>query len=670
MKNENINSNAYSFKQLIKITKDNYFKEKEMEKKEEIAVKFICDPDVSYNLLNEYISKYQTSNSDLSSIYDSLETFYEVLQYSLPTEKNKIFLEFVKKVNPKKVNKSFEYLATKSPIKIFNDIYMKYSSFLNSKKNKDTKDKLLKILNDINAYIDEMIIVYNIDLGSYYFPPMEEYPIYAYNFYSFLFFKTLKKFREKKISQPFVNNKNVSKKYTNDEWIAINYNIAIFFNDVHEIFAKFDEKNISQDLLALKIIFFYFKCFEQSRNFLDAGHTQFKKVINCIYSEKINSDILDRFEFYRENEDIPVIKEEWDSIRINEALYIKFPSEKAIKIKHFKKDILSLDDENLLSALMSNDEIDYLNLDGLIQSSITKYNEKIENYSKKLLKIIFSSELYINNFVKHDKRFNLQNDEKKKLLESIFKGTNSELIFEEIWNNIFFLPFIEDELCGFNSRNQYSIFINKKYQYKKNTTFQKIIPLYHSVINSLFHEFTHNIALILAANFGIDNYETIIIKDDQELINLQLEYSSKYNQNSYAYSKFDDFGNLMEVELYGIRPRKYKTYSGLFCLDFNSYYLSPDDFKMMCVGLYNYKPNQNQKEQEKNNSQNDNLEEIIQRLMDSEIAKILKEYFHFDTKNINESFTEDGKPREYNDNFMINEEYSVDIDYCDKLDNL
>ena len=103
MKNENINSNAYSFKQLIKITKDNYFKEKEMEKKEEIAVKFICDPDVSYNLLNEYISKYQTSNSDLSSIYDSLETFYEVLQYSLPTEKNKIILEFMKKVNPKKV---------------------------------------------------------------------------------------------------------------------------------------------------------------------------------------------------------------------------------------------------------------------------------------------------------------------------------------------------------------------------------------------------------------------------------------------------------------------------------------------------------------------------------------------------------------------------------------
>ena len=670
MQNENTNTTVYSFKQLIKITKDHYFKETEIENKELIATKFICDPDVSYNLLSDYISKYTTSNSELSSFYDSLESFYEVLQYSLPKEKNKEILEFMKKVNQKNVNKSFEYLATKNPIKNFNDIYLKYSSFLNSVNNQDMQDKLLKILDEINEYVDEMMMVYNINLGVYYFPPMEEYPTYAYNFYSFLFFKTLKKFREKRITQLLFNSKNESPKYTNDEWIAINYKIALFFNDVHGIFEKFNEKNIAQDLLALKIIFFYFKCFEQTRNLLEAEYTKFIKVINCLYSEKITSDILDRFKFYREDQDIPVTKEEWDSIRINEALYIKFPIKKAVKIKHFKKDILSFDNGNLLIALMSDDEIDYLNIDGLIQSSVIKYNEKIENYSKKLLKKIFSSELYINNFVKHDKRFNLQDDQKKKLLESIFKGPNSELIFEEIWNNIFFLPLIENDLCSFNSRNQYSIFVNKKNQYKNNVTFQKIIPLYHSDINSLFHEFTHNIALLLAANFGADNFETLIIIDDQKLIDLQNDYSSKYNQNSVVYTTFDDFGNLMEVELYGIRPRKYKTYSGLFCLDFNSYNLPPDAFKKICVELYNYEPNNNQKEEKNNNSQKDSLAEIIQRLMDSEIGKLLNEYFPFDNKNINECFTEDGKPRKYNDNFMINEEYSVDIDYCDKLDNL
>ena len=91
----------------------------------------------------------------------------------------------------------------------------------------------------------------------------------------------------------------------------------------------------------------------------------------------------------------------------------------------------------------------------------------------------------------------------------------------------------------------------------------------------------------------------------------------------------------------------------------------------MCVELYNYNPNpnNNQKKEEKNNSQENNLEEIIKMLMESEIAKLLKEYFHLDAKNVNESFTEDGKPR-YINNYMINEEFSVETNYCDKLDNL
>ena len=117
------------------------------------------------------------------------------------------------------------------------------------------------------------------------------------------------------------------------------------------------------------------------------------------------------------------------------------------------------------------------------------HNEKIENYSKKLLKSIFSSNIYRNNFLKYDKRFNLQNKEKIDLLESIFQGENSQEIFEEQWNNIFFLPFLDKELSGFNSKNQFSIFINSTYEYEQNTTFQKIIPQYHCAINTLYHEF-------------------------------------------------------------------------------------------------------------------------------------------------------------------------------------
>ena len=665
MNNTKQKSIAYSFNQLINITRKKYFSEKDVGKKEEIANIFICDPDVSFDVLNRYYDLYIKQSYDISTIYDCLENFYGILQYSLPSEKNIKFFELMKRINPKNINKSYEYLATKNPINNFKDIYAKYSLFLNLYKNKMPKEQILNILTNIYDYIDEMLKVYNTNLGEYYFPPMKEYPIYAYNFYSFLFYKTLKKFKTKTITQPFKNNKNLSPTYTDDEWIKINYQIALFFDAVHLIFEKFNEKNISKDLMALKIIFFFFKCCEHTRKFILG--IKFWKYINCIYCEPISSDILNRFEFYRENEDIPLKKEDWDSIRINEILYVKFPEEASVKIKHFKNDILSLDDNLLLTVLKSHD-IDNLNIDGLVQSSFIKYNEYIENYSKKLLKKIFSSKIYINNFLKHDKRFNSQNKEKKELLESIFQGENSKEIFEEIWNNIFFLPFIDTELAGFNSRNQYSIFINPKYQYEDNLTFQKIIPRYHCEINALYHEFTHNIVLLLAANLENNDFETVLIDEDNYLINLQNIYSEIYKQHNKKYDKFDDFGDLMEVELYGIRPRKFRTFSGLFCLNPDSYELDSDTFKEICVGLYNY--DEDNKSEEKNINKKYNFGEIMQNLLNSEIAELLKKYFIFDSKNRNETFTEDGKPRHYNDNFLINEEYSINTDYCDKLDNL
>ena len=54
--------------------------------------------------------------------------------------------------------------------------------------------------------------------------------------------------------------------------------------------------------------------------------------------------------------------------------------------------------------------------------------------------------------------------------------------------------------------------------------------------------------------------------------------------------------------------------------------------------------------------------------MNSEIAKLLMEHFKVDDKNGNETYIEDGKPREISFNSMLNEEYSINIDYCDKFD--
>ena len=196
--------------------------------------------------------------------------------------------------------------------------------------------------------------------------------------------------------------------------------------------------------------------------------------------------------------------------------------------------------------------------------------------------------MYRNYFLSKEKGLDAQDLEKARLIENILKGENSKIIFEEFWNNIFYLPFPDDQdLLDYNNIFQNAIFINSNPKINSHSTFQKIIPRFHSDINKIFNEFTNHIVLIIAANLEEDISETLIKNDNEELYNIQKEYSKKYNQNNLIYKKFDDFGSLMEVKMFGIRLRKYKTFAGLFCLDCNSYSLNSNDFKEICVGLYN-----------------------------------------------------------------------------------
>ena len=355
-----------------------------------------------------------------------------------------------------------------------------------------------------------------------------------------------------------------------------------------------------------------------------------KKISGCLNSEIITSDILKRFKFYREDDKKQLKEEDWNSIGVNETIYTDSLPGRQIKIKHYKKDLLKLNDFQLIRELsLYNAEI--LNIFGLIQNSLVKFNDKIEEYSKKLLKMIFSSDIYQKSFLRNDKRFKTEKQEEKKLLESFFKGVNKDIIFQEIWDNVFFLPFSADDFAGFNNPIYYSIFINTNYKNNYHKTFQEIIPCFHCDINTLIHEFTNNIALLLAANLNEDGFETIIIEENKNLLQLQKEYSIKYNQNNIIYDKFRDFGDLIEVELYGIRPRKFKTFSGLFCLDYNSYNYDQDKFRNVCVNLYN--------------CNSDNKNEILESLLKSEIALLLKKYFTFSTPLLNENYIESGKSR-------------------------
>ena len=681
-------SKAYSFKQLIEIKKKEYLKEADFDKKEEIVSKFICDPEVSYNFLKESIENALKTKADPDTIFNNIDSYFSCLKYSLSKEKNNEIYELIKSLNLKSANKFYKYLAFNDPINNFKDIHSKFALF---QKEMNDNDKTKSNLEKIDEYIDEMLQIYNIDLQNYYYPPINEYPNYVYNYYSFLFYKTLKKFRKKKtITQQFATTTNQTlnqisnqtsnqisnqtsnqisnqtsdetSEYTDEEKKVMYYFIAVFFNDISKLLNKFKSENIYNDLMTLKIIFFYFKNLEYLRNYSSFRDT-FLKVINCLDSEPITSNILNRFKFFRKNNGKKVEEKDWNSIGINEILYIDNNPLYPVKIKHFKNDILKLDDINLLYSLTFH-SIDDLNINGLIQNSIIKYDDKIEEYSKKLLKNIFSSEMYINNFLFHDNRFKSDEKKKKELLESMFKGENKDAIFEEIWDNIFFLPFPNHDFAGFNNRPQYAIFINSKPEINPNPTFQKIIPRFHSDLNTLFHEFTHNIALLLVANLEDDEFGTLIKNDNDNLFKLQEKYNNK------LYKDFDDLGDLMEVKLYGIRPKTFKTFSGLFCLNCDSYKYNSSDFREICVALYNAEINNNKESEEKGMFEKYDLKKILEYLMNSEIANLLKEYFVVGKEFKNESFTESGKSRKNYGNYFHNEEFSVNNDYCDKLDKI
>ena len=235
-----------------------------------------------------------------------------------------------------------------------------------------------------------------------------------------------------------------------------------------------------------------------------------------------------------------------------------------------------------------------------------------------------------------------------------------------------FYSFLIEGFYSLNSREQYSIFINSNPKFNYNISFQNIIPIYHSQFNNLLHEFTNKISLVIAANLEYYNFEKLEIKEGielKELLDLQNNYFKKYNQNNKIYNYFNDLGNLIEVEMYGIRPRKFKTFSGLFCLDCDSYAFGENAFREKCVELYNFNSSINIYEKSDEHSEkesNNKIKDILKKLLDSDIAKLLSEYFYIDENLKNESFVEDDKPREFNS--LYNEEFTIDIDYCDKLD--
>ena len=686
MNNENKydSETAYSFAQLIAKKKNEYFMAEKIEEKEQIMENFICDKEISDKFLTSLIDNYNKENYSKKVVFQTIHSYYNVLVYSLDKTQNSKYYSLLNKLFDGSLNnmEKFIFLAKNDPIDNFKDITYDFKDlnvlnddYLNNKEN---------IINNIDSNILKMANnVYDVDLGNYYIPPLKEYPIYTYNFYSYQMFRIIKKFQLKRATPLFNNNKKKFVEYKNiDEKWELYKTLMNFFEDVKPLFVNLNYDNIENDIKILKIVIFYLQIFEHTRNYFNIREN-FLGIIQSLGSTPITNEILEKYTIYKINSNVPIKKEEWDSIGINEEITIKGDYSINAKIKQFNDKILKYKGFSFFTKLVSP-KIKYLNIDGLSNQAIIKSNSKIENYCINLLKHIFSSQKYINNFIKHNNRFNSINvDKKQKILESMFRGPNKDKIFEEIWDNIFFIPFPVG-LSGFNNRNQYAIFVNSEENNKKKYSPKTIIPRIHSEINTLIHEFSHNLVLLLAANLNEGNFETNLISVDQEIIDVQKLYKDLYSQNLVIFNEFSDFGDLMEVELYGIKPRKFKTFSGLFCLNSTSYELKNEEFREVCANLYNYKGplteninniiNSDKDIENLNkiyNKDNDKINLLLIQLLKSDFTEILGESFPITDCLNNEDCYEEGNSRgHFNELLFSNEEFSIERDYDDKLDKL
>ena len=666
---------AYSFKQLFTKKRKDYYDANDFNKKKKIINKYICDQEVSNNFL-DILSKHKVTKE----LLNTFETYFNSLKYSLNVQENSKYYNFLQdlcnKLKYKTEMKKYEYLSQNDPINNFTKIIEHYSK-IESINNYSSDNEIKQLIDNIDKYIDELKNVYNYALKEFYFPPNQIYPIYAYNYYSYKIFNILKKLQTVKRVKIFktTNDKILPSGISSKKRLYIQINSIL--SNFASLFQKFSYNNIEKDLIVLKIVTLYLTIFEKSREFYSI-FDEIKEVSACLNSTPINSDILNIIEIYRENSNTPVKPEEWDSIGLNENIYVKNFDMLKTKIKRFNNSILKCNIAEL-DAILTLPKISHLNMNALINYSLIKSNKEIENYSILLIKKIFSSKIYIHNFVKYDKRFS---HKKQKILQSIFYGANKDEIFKEIWENIIFIPMPKQRLSGPNNRPQYTIFINSKHNFNLEPKFDKVIPIIHCEINAIFREITHNIALLLAANLNEDDFDTVIIDNNNDLNELQNKYYTKYAQNSIKYKKFDDFGDLMEVVLYGIRPRIFRTFSSLFCLNLDSYNISEDNFRDTCLNLYqsqitiekdvieniinNVDVNEKLRGCEGEN-QNQKGMELITNLLKSKISKLLSESFLIDNAIQNESYIEDENPRNML-NYIFNDEYVIEIDYYDKLD--
>ena len=377
-------------------------------------------------------------------------------------------------------------------------------------------------------------------------------------------------------------------------------------------------------------------------------------VITSMGSSPITEQILDKYNIFKKTQNKKIEKKDWDLIGFDETVMVEINKLKIIpcKIKHFNNKLLELDYINMINNINKRDP-NYLNMEGFLKNNYIQFEPEVEAYLKSFLINIFSSDLFITNFKKYDLRF--KNDIKKdKIIENIFKGEYKTEIFDEFYNNMLFIPFpLSMAITRFSNKGYYTTNINSMNGIGENKNPLKIIPYIHSSLNDIYHEIANNIFLLIAANLDSLDYETINYTDtNNELVNLQKTNKILYNVEYDIINVFSDFGDLMEISLYGIKPYVFKAYSSLFFLDINSLKYSINEFRASYIKFYNYKGtvrNDTINEYSHHNIINDEENSKILNLFNSQFWKIITKYFPLEDEIRNETFTNENRTRFINE---------------------
>ena len=269
--------------------------------------------------------------------------------------------------------------------------------------------------------------------------------------------------------------KNINEYKNDDEFLNTFNNLILFLNiflPIFEILCKdpTDKNNITR----LKIFLFYLNYFEEKRTIVDYGKLQL--LVKRMCQNVINDKIFDIAELYYEDRKLE--KKDWNNIKNDDIVKVKIGEFiiENVRIKYFNSKIIETKLTNIeLKLIFENYYENYLSINGLKMDSIIYKNPEIEKEFKKELFNLLSSKIVKAIFQKYEPRFDHINT--KYAFEGIYKNE----IFNEIWDQILFIPFLDNKISGFTERTDYTIFIDSN-SYFSGQDINKIISYLTSLL--------------------------------------------------------------------------------------------------------------------------------------------------------------------------------------------